>query len=89
MTDITDEQLRQWREAAGLPESIPLWGGTTYFLEPALRRFAELARQEEREACALECDRLRNLFLEERAHQMAVGAVECRDAIRSRTTRSK
>lgn len=62
MTDITDADVSFWRELCGLPESIAMEGGGTYFLEPGLRRFAELARQDERRCAAR--------FVEERVAEM-------------------
>ena len=41
-----------------------------------LHRFAELVRQDEREACAKLC---------ERAHSAGFSALDCADAIRGRT----
>lgn len=48
MTDITDEQLAEWWDRASRLAAKD--GGGVAWFESKLRRFAELARQEEREA---------------------------------------
>ena len=62
MTDITDEQIKQWATEAELASWKPRMNGEDlYPRHPTLekfRRFAELARQDEREACATLCDEL-------------------------------
>lgn len=55
MTDITDEQIRRWAAEADAyrytNRHYPDEPTFTFSLD-RLRRFAELTRQEEREACA-------------------------------------
>ena len=72
MTDITDDQIKRWGKAAGFRGPVL----------DALRHFAELARQDEREACAKLCEEVSQPY-------QAAGAsvaLECADAIRARST---
>lgn len=104
MTDITDEALFDLAQRSGL---FSLFSEGGYRMARAghplalgcIRRFAELARQEEREACARVCERHAEQHQRSESklstesgriasRSAAAGANGCFQAIRSRTTRS-
>jgi hypothetical protein len=87
MTDITDEQVAEWAKEASKHALIKWFAKAAKESPGFFRRFAELAQQEEREACARVCDELgemNKLAPTDSAWQWG----ECAAAIRSRTTRS-
>jgi len=82
MGDAMNERLKELAEQAGATVHKAMHGEAISFLENDLERFADLVRQDEREACAKLCDDLQLTDLCIR--DWADGTYDCAKAIRAR-----
>ncbi len=75
-----NEQIKELAEQAGL------WPAVTDVFPKELKRFAELVRQDEREACAKACEKVHDDYINDRnndGYDWPDGH-DCADAIRAR-----